>query len=124
MAWPSELNCHLRNLVVMNEGDRLVKFPTSLDLRKATRSQPLFSLDTLFLEPPGQPVFQSRHRFRKRVGLVVLEDLPAVIDRSDDEPESVLIANLDVTVLLDPFSDGREQPFDVRLLCGCLNCVD
>jgi len=65
-------------------------------------------------------LLQSRHRLGQRFGLVVLKNQPAVVERPDYEAKSILIANFDMTVALDPLGDGRECLLDGGLLFGGL----
>jgi hypothetical protein len=67
------------------------------------------------LGPACEPGLQDGHRLGQSVGPVVLEVEPAVTDRPDDEPEVLLVADLDITAAPDIPGDKRKQRFDLRL---------
>ena len=77
-------------------------------------------LDALLLEPRSQPFLQNRQSLGQGLRLVVLEDLPAVVQCPGDEAETFLVADLDVPVP-DSLGDGWEQFIDAPLLLGRLD---
>ncbi len=60
-------------------------------------------------------LLQGGHCFGERIRFVVFEDLSAVVQRSSDNPETFLVADLDRAIVVHPFGDRRENRLDLRL---------
>ena len=54
--------------------------------------------DPFLLEPLAHSLLQRGQGFTDTPALVVLEDLPTIIQRTNHEAETLLVADLDVTV--------------------------
>src|SRR4029453_8559606 len=68
-----------------------------------------FQVDPLLVKPLRQALLQCGHCLGQRAGLVILVGGPAVAYRPDDEPEHLLLSDLDVAVPLDVPGDGGEH---------------
>src|SRR5262249_60109041 len=78
-------------------------------------------VDPLFVKPLPQPLLQSGQRLGQRVGAVVLEGQPSVVQRPHHAAEPLLVAYFDVPVTPAPLRRGREQLLDALLPGGRLD---
>jgi len=54
-----------------------------------------------------------------RLRFILLENLPAIVERPNDEAETFLVTDLNVAVASNPLSDGRVEPFDLIVSVTC-----